>query len=78
MVGTKVYKPLPPPSERSVLLRSKGLEFIESWCEKYGHANKQVLSFSSTLENVADSLCDLGAAQDGPPLPQTLAQDEVP
>lgn len=43
VVGTKVYKPLPPPSERAVQLRQKGLEFIENWHEQYGHANKQVI-----------------------------------
>lgn len=42
VVGTKVYKPLPPPSERAVQLRQKGLEFIENWHEQYGHANKQL------------------------------------
>ncbi len=42
-MGTKVYKPLPPPSERAVQLRQKGLEFIENWHEQYGHANKQVI-----------------------------------
>jgi hypothetical protein len=46
-VGTKVYKPLPPPSERAVQLRQKGLEFIENWHEQYGHANKQVILTST-------------------------------
>jgi len=42
VVGTKAYKPLPPPAERAVLLRQKGLEFIENWYERFGHSNKQV------------------------------------
>jgi hypothetical protein len=56
VVGTKVYKPLPPPSERAVQLRQKGLEFIENWHEQYGHANKQVI-LTSMLRVVCRVLC---------------------